>query len=85
MEEIESGFSKSYKLQVYPANAAGQASYKLILDRKEAIKEALKKAKSGDTVVITGKGAEPWIMGPDNTKIPWDDREIVKEELRNLF
>ena len=47
-----------------------------ILDRKEAIKKALQRAKHGDIVIITGKGAEPWMMTKDG-KIPWDDREIV--------
>ena len=57
---------------------------KLILDRREAIREALKLAQPGDTIIITGKGAEPWLMGPNGTKIPWDDREVVREELKNL-
>ncbi|MEX2032949.1 MAG: cyanophycin synthetase, partial [Candidatus Colwellbacteria bacterium] len=57
-----------------------------ILDRREAIREALKAAKrgEGDAVVITGKGAEPWIMGPKGSKIAWDDREIVREELKKI-
>lgn len=59
-------------------------NHKSILDRREAIHEALKSAKSGDTVIITGKGAEPWIMGLGNSKIPWDDRDIAREELNKL-
>ena len=55
-----------------------------ILDRREAIKESLKDARTGDAVVITGKGAEPWLMGPRGSKIPWDDRAVVKEELKKL-
>ena len=57
-----------------------------ILDGREAIRGALKAAKrsGGDVVVITGKGAEPWIMGPQGEKIPWDDREVVREELAKL-
>lgn len=57
-----------------------------ILDRREAIREALQAAKGGegDAVVITGKGAEPWIMGPQGTKIAWDDRKVVREELAKL-
>jgi len=57
-----------------------------ILDRREAIREALAAAKrgEGEVVVITGKGAEPWIMGPQGTKIAWDDREVVREELSKL-
>lgn len=58
--------------------------FEKILDRREAIRAALKEARSGETVVITGKGAEPWIMGPCGTKIPWDDRKVVIEELSKL-
>ncbi len=52
-----------------------------ILDRKEAIKKAIEIARKGDVVVITGKGCEPWIMGPKGIKIPWDDREVVRKFL----
>ena len=48
-----------------------------ISDRKEAIKKALKDARRGDVVIITGKGAEPWLMTKEG-KIPWDDREVVR-------
>ena len=63
---------------------AGQHNFEKILDRREAIRLALKSAVPGDTVVITGKGAEPWIMGPAGTKIPWDDRQVVREELKKI-
>ncbi|MBI2021015.1 hypothetical protein HYS99_00690 [Candidatus Giovannonibacteria bacterium] len=63
---------------------AGQHTFLKILDRRDAIREALKLAEEGDTVVITGKGAEPWIMGPNGTKIKWDDREVVREELEKI-
>jgi UDP-N-acetylmuramoyl-L-alanyl-D-glutamate--2,6-diaminopimelate ligase len=55
-----------------------------ILDRREAIKTALKLAKEGDIVIITGKGAEPSIV-EKGKKIPWDDRKVVKEEFEKLF
>lgn len=57
---------------------------KKILDRREAIKKALKSAQTGDAVVITGKGCEPWICVAKGRKIPWDDREVVKEEFNKL-
>ncbi len=57
----------------------------IIMDRGEAIKKALSYAKTGDAVIITGKGAEPWLMGPKGTKIKWDDREVVREELRKIL
>jgi len=55
-----------------------------ILDRREGIKEALKLAKPQDTVIITGKGCEPWMCVENGKKIPWDDRQVVKEGLRKL-
>jgi len=57
---------------------------KTILDRREAIKKALLLAEPGDTVVITGKGCEPCICAAKGKKIPWDDREVVKEELERI-
>ncbi|HZX01042.1 MAG TPA: Mur ligase family protein [Candidatus Paceibacterota bacterium] len=62
----------------------GKHNFEKILDRREAIRDALKSAEDGDIVVITGKGAEPWIMGPQGTKTAWDDRVIVREELSKL-
>jgi UDP-N-acetylmuramoyl-L-alanyl-D-glutamate--2,6-diaminopimelate ligase len=56
----------------------------IILDRREAIKKAFQYAKTGDCVIITGKGAEPWIMSKKGEKIPWDDREVCREELKKL-
>jgi UDP-N-acetylmuramoyl-L-alanyl-D-glutamate--2,6-diaminopimelate ligase len=55
-----------------------------ILDRREAVKKALTIAKSGDTVIITGKGSEPWICLKAGKKIAWDDREVVREEFSRL-
>jgi UDP-N-acetylmuramoyl-L-alanyl-D-glutamate--2,6-diaminopimelate ligase len=56
-----------------------------ILDRREAIKAALKLAKEGDIVVITGKGCEPSICVAGGRKIPWDDRKVVKEEFQKIY
>lgn len=54
-----------------------------ILNRREAIGQALRFAQEGDIVVITGKGCEPWICLANGRKIPWDDREVVREEFQN--
>lgn len=56
---------------------------KVILDRRTAIREALRSAHSGDTVVITGMGAQPWFI-EKGKKIPWDERRIVREELAKI-
>ena len=52
-----------------------------ILDRKEAIRKALSLARSGDMVLITGKGSEQAMCLAGGKKIPWDDRVIVREFL----
>ncbi len=57
---------------------------KIIMNRREAIAEALRNAKTGDAVLITGKGTDPYIMGPNGTKLPWDDAEIAREEIQKL-
>lgn len=62
------------------AETAGPKSQK-ILDRKEAIRVAIKLAKPNDVVIITGKGSEPWMCVASGKKITWDDREIVKGAL----
>lgn len=55
-----------------------------IVDRKEAIKKALDLAKPGDIVFITGKGAEQSLI-EKGRKIPWDDRKVVREILRQAY
>lgn len=62
---------------------AGKNLFK-ILDRRAAIKKALSLAKEGDIVLITGKGSEQAICVANGEKIPWDDREVVREELERM-
>ena len=54
------------------------------MDRREAISFALKNAKSGDVVLITGKGTDPYIMRKNGEKEKWSDKEVVREELKKL-
>lgn len=56
-------------------------SYRKILERREAIQRSIDLAHNGDIIVITGKGCEPWMMLGRGKKIPWDDREVVREYL----
>ncbi|MDP2655845.1 MAG: Mur ligase family protein [bacterium] len=35
-------------------------------------------------VLISGKGTDPFIMGPHGTKTPWSDADVVREELTKL-
>lgn len=53
----------------------------IIMDRRLAIREAIKRARDGDSILITGKGTDPYIMGPHGTKTPWSDAEIAEQEL----
>ena len=56
----------------------------VVLDRRAAIAAALREAKEGDAVLITGKGTDPYIMGPRSTKQEWSDAEVATEELERL-
>lgn len=52
--------------------------YKVIENRKEAIKFAMRIAWKNDIVLIAGKGHETYQILKDNRKIHFDEREIVK-------
>ncbi|MFA5022719.1 MAG: Mur ligase family protein [Candidatus Paceibacterota bacterium] len=68
-------------------------SYKIIIDRREAINTALRLAKTlaqasnhNDIVVmITGKGTDPYLMEANNKKTPWSDYDIAKEEMLKIL
>jgi UDP-N-acetylmuramoyl-L-alanyl-D-glutamate--2,6-diaminopimelate ligase len=71
LAEIAKGFTKNQP--------------RLVLDRRTAIAEALQEAKDqGDAVLITGKGTDPYIMGPKGTKEVWSDAQVAAEELAKL-
>jgi UDP-N-acetylmuramoyl-L-alanyl-D-glutamate--2,6-diaminopimelate ligase len=53
-------------------------------DRRAAIARALADAAEGDTVVIAGKGHEQGQEFEGGRKIPFDDRDVAREELRKL-
>src|SRR3989338_3845863 len=65
----------------------------VILDRRSAIRRAIEMAREftlrraqgqNVAVLITGKGTDPYIMGPNGTKTSWDDRAVAREELTNM-
>jgi len=53
-------------------------------DRRAAIALALGRARGDDTVVIAGKGHEQGQEFEGGRKLPFDDREVAREELRRL-
>ena len=54
------------------------------VDRRQAIAHALRMARSGDTVLVAGKGHEDYQIFADRT-VHFDDREVVREELARLW
>nr|MBP7822510.1 UDP-N-acetylmuramoyl-L-alanyl-D-glutamate--2,6-diaminopimelate ligase [Candidatus Moranbacteria bacterium] len=73
LDEIERGISGKEKGK----------NYWRISDRREAIAQALKVARSGDWVIVTGKGAEE-TMAIGDTRLPWNERVVIEEELARL-
>ena len=59
-------------------------SYEFILDRREAIQKAFSMAEKGSVVFISGKGDDPYIMGPKGARIPWSDATVAHEELKRI-
>jgi UDP-N-acetylmuramoyl-L-alanyl-D-glutamate--2,6-diaminopimelate ligase len=66
------------------AGIADKSKLTIIMDRREAIRHALATAPDGGYVLISGKGTDPYIMGPNNSRIPWSDARVVEEELAKL-
>ncbi len=57
----------------------------IIMDRREAIATSFRNAKSGDVVIITGKGTDPYIMRKNGVKEKWSDAEVAREELKKYL
>ena len=65
-------------------------SHHVTLDRREAIKSAFTLADNWAqqeevSVLITGKGSDPYIMVANDKKIPWSDEDVAREELKKMM
>jgi UDP-N-acetylmuramoyl-L-alanyl-D-glutamate--2,6-diaminopimelate ligase len=61
----------------------GNAGATVVLDRREAIRAALRAARRGDSVLIAGKGHEDYqIVG--TARLSFDDAEVASDELREM-
>jgi UDP-N-acetylmuramoyl-L-alanyl-D-glutamate--2,6-diaminopimelate ligase len=65
-------------------NGGRKAERHVIVDRREAIARALELARSGDAVVIAGKGHESYQVLRDRT-VPFDDRQVARDLLARLL
>ena len=56
----------------------------IIMDRRKAIRTAIELAKNGggDSVLISGKGTDPYIMRKHGTREEWSDAHVAREELK---
>jgi UDP-N-acetylmuramoyl-L-alanyl-D-glutamate--2,6-diaminopimelate ligase len=76
LREVEAGVREA--LQSRPS-----VEYHLVPDRREAIGAAVRLARSGDIVLIAGKGHEDYqILG--TKKVHFDDREVAREAIQQL-
>ena len=71
VEQIEEGIKKT------------KGKYTVVVDRIEAIKEAIKMADKKDIIVLAGKGHEPY-QEINGVKYPFDERVIVNNIIQNL-
>jgi UDP-N-acetylmuramoyl-L-alanyl-D-glutamate--2,6-diaminopimelate ligase len=72
VEEMAAGITNKEKLQI-------------VMDRRTAIETALKKTPDGGVTLISGKGTDPYIMGPNGTKEEWSDSAVVQESMQKIF
>jgi UDP-N-acetylmuramoyl-L-alanyl-D-glutamate--2,6-diaminopimelate ligase len=68
------------------ATAAGKTRgthYEVIDDRRDAVRDAMRRAQPGDTVLLAGKGHEGSIIVGEE-KRPWNEAEVARDALREL-
>ncbi|KKR13403.1 MAG: UDP-N-acetylmuramoyl-L-alanyl-D-glutamate-2,6-diaminopimelate ligase [Parcubacteria group bacterium GW2011_GWC1_39_29] len=70
VEDIRKGINKTENVRI-------------VIDRKNAIRQAIQFAEPGDVVIITGKGSEITMALKDGKKIAWSDKDIAREALNN--
>ncbi len=61
-----------------------EGDYEVIADREQAIRRGVEKARSGDVLLIAGKGHEDYqIIG--KKRFHFDDKEVVRKYLKKLI
>jgi len=69
-------------LEQMQAGMSTDASVDIIMDRREAIQTAIAMCPVGGYVLVSGKGTDPYIMGPNDSRLEWSDAQVVKELLQ---
>jgi UDP-N-acetylmuramoyl-L-alanyl-D-glutamate--2,6-diaminopimelate ligase len=72
--------------QIIDQIAAGMKSADRVVvepDRRQAITAALRAAAAGDVVVLAGKGDEPYQILDAGEVVPFDDRDVARQVLRD--
>lgn len=59
-------------------SAGSEAKVEEVADRRDAIAKALKIARKGDTILITGMGHERFRI-VNGERLPWNDADVVRE------
>lgn len=84
-DETYSEDPATIRQQVYEGITAVKADSKttVIDDRLQAIQQAFKAAKAGDTVLLAGIGHQDY-RNMGGRKEPWDEREVALQQLKLL-
>jgi UDP-N-acetylmuramoyl-L-alanyl-D-glutamate--2,6-diaminopimelate ligase len=84
LEEVEAGAKQAGSARIEPSELAELShGYCTLVDRKEAIAAAIGAARTGDTVLLAGKGHETYqIIGTDRTH--FDDREEARAAITRV-
>ncbi len=72
LNDVEKGISEEKLNDVYK-----------IVDREQAIEKAFSLAKENDVLIFTGKGGESSMAVKNGKFIPWNERKIVLEKIKN--
>ena len=71
VDQIEEGIKKT------------KGKYEVVVDRTEAIRNAIKMANKRDIIILAGKGHEPY-QEINGVKYPFDERIIVRDIINEI-